>query len=81
MYSCISTQYSGSIGVAYSRLGRLMPGDAAAGAGAAAGAAPAPDAAARWLVEAAAWRPEDIPQQLLVECPALAALKVCLSTG
>jgi hypothetical protein len=29
-------------------------------------------------VEAAAWRPEDIPQQLLLECPALAAFKVCV---
>ncbi|KAF6258814.1 pyridoxal phosphate-dependent transferase [Scenedesmus sp. NREL 46B-D3] len=29
----------------------------------------------KWLVEAASWRPEDIPQQLLVECPALTAFK------
>jgi hypothetical protein len=30
----------------------------------------------RWLVEAASWRPDDIPQQLLLECPALTAFKV-----
>lgn len=29
----------------------------------------------KWLVEAAAWRPEHIPQELLPECPALTAFK------
>lgn len=30
----------------------------------------------RWLIEAAAWNPQDIPH-LLPECPALTAFKVC----
>lgn len=29
-----------------------------------------------WLVEAVQWTPQDIPQDLLLECPALTAFKV-----